>query len=401
MLGANFFTKNRKKLLEHIGDELIIVTANGLMQRSSDTVFPFRQESNFYYLTGITEPDAVLVLSQKEEFLILPKRSQTETIFGGAINCDEIANISGITTVCEYREGWERYKKMQKSRKKIYTLLPPPEKILYTDSFFSNPARRRLVRRLKRLSTDIIFEDIRYYLTQMRQIKQPEEIAAIKQAIEVTAEGLAQSIARIKSGISGHVLKAELDHTFAQYGADHAFAPIVISGPDTSVIHSTNLARIIQNDEPILYDIGAEVDLYGADIARTYPSTEWTKRQAELYRIVVKMRNDMMGFLKAGTSWKEYAQRADQLLGEELIRLGLIKENKRELVRPFFPHAIGHSLGLDVHDLCDYGTIQEGMVITVEPGIYIPEEGIGIRIEDDVLVTRHGVENLSVQVPLP
>ena len=402
MLDATFFSKNRKQLCQQLdSDGLVVVTANGLMQRNADCVYPFRQESNFYYLTGITEPDVVLVIDSrsKREFLILPKKTHAELIFGGSIKRDSVAKISGVSEILGYSEGWDEVKKLQQNRKKIYTLLSPPTKVIHTDSFFTNGNRRLLLQKLRRNNKNSDFHDLREPLTKLRQIKQPEEIKEIQKAINITGEAIVIAKEIIKRGASSFQLMAELDYCFAKAGLGHAFTPIISSGEETCVLHSQVSGRTIKAGEPVLFDIGAESNLYSADVSRTYFSSTPTKRQYAVYESVKAVQDYAFSILRDGVTWQDFAKKVEENMAEELIKLGLISEPTRENIRKYFSHGIGHSMGLDVHDVCDYQVISENMVITVEPGIYIPEESLGVRLEDDVLITKTGVKILSKQIP--
>jgi Xaa-Pro aminopeptidase len=398
-LSASFFVNNRKKLSKFVSGGLTIVAANGLLQRTGDSVYPFRQDSNFFYLTGLNDPDLLLVMHGSEEFLVLPKRSHVEDIFGGVIDCDEIAKKSGIKRIFDNKAGWDEIKRLQQSCKKINVLKAPPRRVLHTDSFSTNPNRRYLEERLKRCDSSTKLFDIRLKLASMRQIKQPEEIEVIKQAINITGQGLARAKHLIKTGVTGHELKAELDKNFSMVGVGHGFTPIVTSGLDTAVMHSLNYSKKLVNNEAVLFDVGAEVENYTADITRTYFNGPNTERFNDVYSAVSKVKKQTENILNTGVYWRDLAAQVDELMGEQLISLGLIKINKRSEVRRYFSHAIGHSLGLDAHDVCDYTVpIQQGMIVTIEPGIYIPEEGFGVRIEDDYLVTGKGLDNLSSDI---
>lgn len=401
MFESGFFTGNRVALRGKLPPgALILITANGLLQRSGDTTFPFRQDSNFYYLTGLGDlPDAVLVMAGDEEFLILPKRSKAEVIFGGAINCDDIASKSGIIRIYSYKEGWERYKKLLKSRKTVYTLGNAPSKVSGIDSFYTNPARKYLIQKIKRLADEITIEDLRSELMKLRMIKQPEEIEAIQWAIAITQKGFEAARKIIKPGAKECDIAAEFEYIFTKQQANHGYHPIIASGEHACVLHYTQNNDSLQSGAYVLIDVGAEYGGYSADITRTYPVGEMGERPYEIYGAVETVQRRAIKLLKAGLAWRDYAVGVDEIMGEELIRLGLIKQNTRTEIRKYFPHGISHSLGLDVHDVCDYDVLQENMVITVEPGIYIPEEGIGVRIEDDVLITKNGAVNLSGDIP--
>lgn len=400
MLSSSFFAGNRRNLSKAIKGGLVLLTASGLVQRTGDTVYPFRQDSNFFYLTGVKEPDMLLVIDGSSEFLVLPKKTEAEQIFGGNINCDEVAKISGIVKILEYQEGWSEIKKLQQRRKKVYTILPPIVKVTHTDSFFTNGNRKRLVQKLKRLLTTAEVTDIQRELIQLRQVKQAVEVDAIRQAIAITGEGITRARALVKPGVKSELLQAELGYAFAKHGVAHAFNPIISSGSDTCTLHIALSKRNVNAEEPVLFDVGAEHQLYSADISRTYFSSAPTRRQEAVFAAVMSVHSYAIDLLKPGLSWREYVLAVDEKMGEELIKLGLITINDRKHVRKYFSHAVSHSLGLDTHDPCDYGTeIKESMVITVEPGIYIKEEALGIRIEDDILITRNGAKNLSAHIP--
>ncbi len=400
---SEFFAGNRASLIDQLeGDGVVVITANGLMQRSGDSGYEFRQENNFFYLTGIEEPNIVLVIDVKngDEFLIVPQQTEVERFFGGAINCNKIAKKSGIMTICSHAEGWDRFNKLQQNRKKIYTIPSPPAQLVRQERLFTSPARRLLIQKLKRLSA-LPHKSLHEQLIKLRMIKQSAEIKAIQEAIDITRAGIDRVRAKMATGIYEYELEAELDYAFKRAGAQHGFLPpIMAAGKNTTILHyQANRAQLKESDL-LLMDIGAEVENYCADVSRTYKvSGLLTAREQAVYDAVMSVHHATIGVLKSGLGWKDLALHVDEMIGEELIKLGLISQNTRAEVRRYFPHAIGHSLGLDVHDVCDYKTLQDNMVVTVEPGIYIPEEGIGVRIEDDVLITKNGAVNLSADIP--
>lgn len=399
MLPTTFFVSNRRQLIQNITPEaLIVIAANSLLQRSGDTTFPFRQDSNFFYLTGIDEPDVVLVLHGDEEFLILPKRSEVETIFGGSIDKNVLAKLSGVKLVYTYQEGWARYKHLQRYKSEVYMLGRPPARVSGIDSFFTNPARQYLHQKLRRMNKDITIKDIRPQLSALRQRKQPPEIAAIEEAITLTHEGFRQVRQLLKAGVKEYELEAVFEAHFKKHQVKQGYQPIVASGAAACVLHYTKNNQTLGNKQLCLLDVGAEYHYYSADITRTY-GVNFTERQHQVVEAVKMAQQQIIALLKPGLEWKQYAQAAQKIVGEQLVKLGLINTISSEQVRPYFPHGVSHSLGLDVHDVCDYKTIDENMVITVEPGIYIPEEGIGVRIEDDVLITKTGAKNLSAHIP--
>lgn len=400
MLGSLFFKNNRKKLQQSLDeDALIVLTAQSLLQRSGDTTFPFRQDSTFFYFTGIEEPEVVVVLSKSTEFIILPKRSKIEESFGGTINRDEVAKVSGIQEVYGSSEGWEKYKKLQKGRNKVHTLSAAPTKITHLDKYFTNPARKHLLQKLKRLSPHIEVVDIRPQVVALRQVKQPEELNMIKEAIAITARGFEAVQKLQKPGVKEYEIAAEFDYVFRKHNTGHAYLPIIASGGNAAILHYNKNNTTLESGSLLLLDVGAEYQHYAADITRTYPIGPVSERQYALHQAVLRVHKATIGSLKSGDTWRAYFTQAEQYMGEELLALQLISANTREQVRRYFSHGISHNLGLDVHDVCDYKKLQENMVITVEPGIYIPEEGVGVRIEDDILITKEGAVNLSSHIP--
>lgn len=400
IFSSDFFSGNRDKLQAELDSNLIVLSANGLMQRSADTTFAFRQDSNFWYLTGVDEPDFVLVLNGTGTFLIAPKRDSHRDQWDGAINKKAMREISGIDEIVEHHDGWNQLDKLLKKYKKVHTIAPA-EVYLEHFGFYANPARGMLLSALqKHKKLEIV--DIRKQIARMRQIKQPAELAAIQRAIDLTARSLTRVQKKLAQYKNEREVVADLTHDFLHAGADgHAYTPIIASGRNAATIHYVKNNQPIDPAELLLLDVGAEVHGYSADITRTYAVAEPSRRQRDVHRAVMEVYTAAMNLLKPGVDMKSYEQQVDKLMARQLKKLGLLDdvEDKRKL-KKYYPHLTSHFLGLDTHDAADYQQpLEPGMVLTVEPGIYIPEENIGIRIEDDVLITKDGVKNLSESLP--
>ena len=403
MLTPQFFTNNRATLRSNVGSGVIAITSNGLQQRNNDSAFEFRQDSNFFYLTGLEEPNVVLIIDceSAEEFLILPKQTTVEIFFGGVNDRDEIAIKSGITTIYSHSDGWQRYIKLQQSRSTIYTIKPDPVQFTRQERMFTSPARRLFLEKLKRCTSKPIVYLYDEFIA-LRSIKQPQEIEMLKRAIAITKEGFVTIQAKMQPSMYEYEVEAELDYVYKKHNSRHGFAPpIIASGKNSTVLHYSKNTNVLKAGELVLMDVGAEVENYTADVSRTYViSGAMNSRQQAVYTAVKTVHNQSINLLRSGLLWKEYITEVERLMGEQLLSLKLITANTRDQIRHYFPHAVSHSLGLDTHDLCDYTKpMQENMVITVEPGIYIPEEGIGVRIEDDILITNNGAVNLSADIP--
>ncbi len=400
---SEFFAGNRARLRElFTGKAPIVLTANGQLQRGADSVFPFQQDATFWYLTGCEEPDVVLVLDKDKEYFIVPGRDDTRTTFDGAIDTAEIARISGIKTVLAGDSGWKQLANRLHKVKHVATLPAAPE-FIEQYGMYTNPARRRLIRKMKAENSNLELLDISQHLARMRMTKQPPEIAAIRQAITITLESLKETLSPAKRGKYAYeyAIEAELSRAFRLKGArGHAFDPIVASGERACVLHNVANNGPLAADELVLCDVGAEYQHYAADITRTVALGTPSKRQEAVFAAVHEVQAYAKSLLKPGVLLKEYEKQVELYMGEKLRELGLIKTIDHDSVRAYYPHATSHFMGLNVHDVGDYDRpLEPGLVLTVEPGIYIPAEGIGVRIEDDALITADGIEILSDALP--
>ena len=231
-------------------------------------------------------------------------------------------------------------------------------------------------------------------------IKQPEELNAIKAAIDLTT----QSFMLVHESISSYTYEYEVEaaytHAFKRAGRGHAYTPIVASGKNSCTLHYIANSGKISPESLLLLDVGAEVENYAADISRTYAVQAPTARQKSVFRAVKEVQEYAFSLLKPGVTLGEYESKIEAAMVEKLQELRVITKDETDEVRNYYPHASSHFLGLDVHDVGDYQCpLEPGMVLTVEPGIYLPEENIGIRIEDNVLVTPSGIDILSKKLP--
>lgn len=390
---------NRQRLRQlFTGTAPIVLTANGLLQRNSDVSYPFRQDSNFWYLTGVSDPDVILVIDKDKEYLILPEYDTSKEIFDGAINADELRKLSGIETIFRQEEGWKALGKRLKKSHHVATVTVPPA---YVDhyGFYTNPARATLLHKIKEHNEEIEALDLQPHLVKMRAIKQPAELAAIKDAIAITSKAIKK--AQRRKHKFEYQIEACITEAFrSSRGADHGWPPVIAAGKRACTIHHMENNGAIGAKDLIIVDVGAAVDNYNADITRSYTQGAPTKRQKQVYAAVKSVQEYAYELLKPGTILKEYEKTVAHYMGEKLRELGLIKIIETDEVRKYFPHATSHFLGLDVHDVGDYQQpLEAGMVLTVEPGIYIPKEGLGVRLEDDVLITPTGCKVLTDSLP--
>lgn len=393
---STFFIHNRRQLISALHGGVVVLSAYAQMQRGNDAAFGFEQEANFWWLTGVESPDWRLIIdgTRGKSWLVAPSISQSHQIFDGSLSPDDAIEISGVEAVLSGDEAQSMLRDLSKKHSVAYTLGDQP----YAEhlDFTLNPAPRMLRDSLERVFTAV--QDCRKELAQLRAIKQPEEIEAMKKAINLTAASYEMIKANVSSYKYEYEIEAEFSYLFRRQGArGHAYDPIVASGSNACTLHYVaNNARLSRR-ELILLDIGARVDGYAADITRTYAYGEPTKRQIAVHAAAQEAQQQIIALIQPHLSVEQYQREVDGIMSQALMSLDLMSgSDDIENYRKYFPHAISHGLGVDVHDSLGSPTLlQPGMVLTVEPGIYIPEESIGVRIEDDILVTETGHTNLS------
>lgn len=401
---SDFFAGNRQRLKEASGTgELIAVTANGLLQKSNvDSAHLFYQDADFWYLTGINEPDIILVMDGNDEYLIVPDRPAIREAFDGAVAYGPLAKRSGVRTVVDGKTGWERLARSLEKTGRVSTPAAPPA-YLERYGIYTNPARANLGARLKSHAGRLKLLDLQPDLARLRMIKQPQELKAMQAAIDITMETMKDVLktsSRKKYGYE-YEIEAELTRGFRRHGADgHSFEPIVAGGERACTLHNVANDNRLAANELVIVDVGAEVEHYAADITRTVSLRPPSKRQVEVHAAVLDVQRFALSLLKPGITFKDYEGQVRNYMGGKLRELGLIKTNSPKNVQKFYPHGTSHYIGLNVHDAGDHDRpLEPGVVVSCEPGIYIPKEGIGIRIEDDVLITKTGNKVLSSKLP--
>lgn len=405
LFDSSFFAGNRERLRQlFTGTAPMVITANGALQRAADEAFAFHQDRSFFYLTGLNEPDLVLVMDKGKEYLIVPPREAVVEQFDGVIDVAELSRISGIQTVVSEKEGWKQLSSRLKKVQHVATLGAAPAYIKYL-GLYTNPARAALQQRMKDINPNLELLDLRTHLSRMRMVKQPIEIEMIQRAVDITI-GTLKDISRPKQFAKyafEYEIEADLSRGFRRAGAQgHSFSPVVASGKRSCTMHHVLNDAALVAGEPLILDVGAQYNYYAADIARTYVigNTAPSRRFQQVHEAVIEVQDYAFSLLKPGVILREYEQQIEDFMGEKLRELGLLKTIDHDTVRFYFPHATSHFLGLDTHDGGDYEhPLEPGVVLVAEPGIYIPDEAIGVRIEDDLLITEDGVTRLSERLP--
>ena len=405
MIESNFFRGNRQTLRDELDlqkDDLVLIPSAVRMQFHSEQAAEFLQESNFFYLTGINEPDCLLMMSSKSEWLLIPKQDQFASLWEGQLTPEEAKKKSEIEHVIDVEEGWSLLGRYIPNRvKRVFLLQPEPT--IISGGIYTNPSQRDLLNRLQADFPLVSYVDVRPHLSEKRIIKQKPELTAIRRAVDVTLNTMNEVFKDLKSGRFEYELSAQLTYGFKKHGAQgDAYESIVAGGERACVIHYSKKDQTLQKNNFVLIDAGARFDNYAADISRTYlVEGKVSTRQQEILDAVDEVHTFALNYLKPGVRFDQYEEAVEAEMGRVLKNLKLINDVSRDSIRNYYPHATSHFLGLEVHDVGDRSAeFREGMVLTVEPGIYIPEESIGVRFEDNILITATGIENLSKELPL-
>lgn len=396
---ADFFTGNRASLIKKLKGGLIVVSAYTAQQRRDDMAFKFEQESNFWYLSGIEHADWRLIIdgTRSKSWLVAPDVDAVHQVFDGSLSVDEARKISGADEVIGHVAGERLLHDLAKKHSVVYTLGDPPYASHF--DFALNPAPRKLREELSRIFSSTV--ECGKELTELRAIKQPAEIIAIKKAVRLTCDSFDSVKAQFDTFRTEAEIEAEFSYRFRRAGSDgHAYDPIVAAGQNACTLHYVENSARLKKGQLVLIDIGARDAGYAADITRTYAFGDASDYAKQVHVGVVAAQKQISGLLGPGVSVIEYQRKVDKIMLTTLCELGLANDMSDETnLRKYMPHSVSHGLGVDVHDALGAPQMfQPGMVLTVEPGIYIPDKKIGVRIEDDILITEHGRQNLSARL---
>lgn len=400
-----FFIKNREKYVNNVEvNSLTVLFSGNVYQKSADSDFPFEVDKNFYYLTGINQANCKLVIAKGDKtvltYLFIDEYDELQAKWvGKSLSSDEAKEISGIDEVL-YNKDFD---------KTIHNLINPHRKsVVICDKIYLDLERRMGVdsvgkgmayaKQIKKLYPELHIHNAYHIIVKLRMIKEKEEVEIIKESIETTKNALNKVMKELKPGLYEYQIESVFDQGIKWENKTHAFESIVASGKNATILHYVDNDAKLNDGDCILFDLGARTEFYVSDISRTYPiNGKFTKRQREIYEAVLDVNKKCIEFLRPGLTWQEFNKYANDLLIGHLKKLGKIKEDK-ELIN-YYWHSIGHSIGLDTHDpVIATMPIEENMIVTVEPGLYLEDENFGVRIEDNILVTKEGPINLSKDI---
>ncbi len=395
-MNQDFFTQNREKLTQDLRGGVVVLCAYSSLQRSNDSAHKFTQEANFWYLCGIEDPDWTLIIDGSTQFswLVKPEVDEIHRIFDGGVSTEEALKISGVDRIIDSHEATVLLRQLAAKHSVVYSIDQHPHAEHF--NFSLNPAMSRNWAALQRVFNKV--QDCRKELAVLRAIKQPVEQQMIIKAVKVTVDAFRNIHTKMATYRNEYEIDADFSRDVRFAGSSGcAYDSIVASGKNACTLHYSLNSSKIANRQLVLMDMGAQHGGYAADITRTYAKGEPNKRQRAVHHAVEAAHLQIIGLIEPMLPVEQYQHSVDKIMKEALLSIGLAADE--EGLRRYFPHAISHGLGIDVHDsLGAPKYFNENMVLTVEPGIYIPEENIGVRIEDDILVTATGHKNLSASL---
>lgn len=413
-INSKLFIENRKQLAKHLlPNSVAVFNSNDIMPTNADGHMGFKQNSDLFYLSGIDQEDSTLLIATdskgnlSKEILFLKETNETIAIWEGhKYTSEEAFETSGIKTIF-----WNNH---------FHNVLH--DAVFYAEHIYLNTNEHlravievetrdaRFVKWCKEKYPLHTYKRLAPIMRTLRAVKSKYEIELIQHACNITAKGFERILKFIKPGVYEYEIEAELVHEFIRNRSNgFAYGPIIASGPNACVLHYVENNKVCKAGDVILLDVAAEYANYASDLTRCVPvSGKFTKRQAEVYNAVLRVLKAATKMLVVGNTIEAYHKEVGKLMEAELIGLGLLKSGdvrnqdpNRPLYKKYFMHGTSHFLGLDVHDVGDFKRkLEEGMVFTCEPGIYIPEEGLGIRLENDILVSKKGPVNLMENIPI-
>jgi Xaa-Pro aminopeptidase len=356
-------------------------------------LFGFRQEDNFYYLTGWAEPGAAILINSNPyaEILFLPEHNATQEKWTGPKLGPESPDAPKVT-------GFEKVASLDKMHDELLKILPQPRAVIYSDlgsngQTAASTGPVEWLRRSNSFPNYVSFRDVRQMMGKLRMIKDAGEVQLIERATNASAAGHHAALKAIHPGVSEREISALMQYEFGKGGCERpAYAPIVGSGFFSTVLHYSDDDKIMKDGDVVVMDVAGEYAMYASDITRTAPvNGKFTARQREIYNIVLGAQEAAIQAFQLGTSKLERGTGADSLFK---VAYDYINTHGKDLhgepLGKYFIHGLGHHVGLNVHDLNDPAALNKGMVFTLEPGIYIPEERLGVRIEDMFYIDQDG-----------
>jgi len=414
LVDRQLFEKNRQNFTKRLSaNSIAIFQSNDEFPRSGDQTHSFKQNADLFYLSGIDQEETILFLFPDcpnplyKEVLFLRQTNEHIAVWEGhKLTIQEAKNVSGIKSIYWLDEFWNILPAIISYAECIYLNTNENDryahKVPYRDI--------RFIEKIKNLYPLHNYKRAALIMRELRPVKSEIEINLTKKACEITRDAFVRILKFIKPGVAEYEIEAEIIHEFIrQRASGHAYNPIIASGKNANILHYNDNNQICKDGDVILFDFGAEYANYNADMSRSVPvSGRFTKRQKDVYNAVLRIMKEARKMLLPGTIWNDYHAEVGKIVEFELIALGLLdkqdiakQDPNAPLYKKYFMHGTSHHLGLDVHDFASrYKPFEAGNLLTCEPGIYIPKEGLGIRIENNILITKNGNIDLMDDIPV-
>lgn len=414
LIDNTLFTGNRNKFKNGMKpNSMAIFVSNDIMPTNADGAMGFRQNSDLFYLCGVDQEDTILVIfpdakdGKHKEILFVKETSELIAIWEGAkLNKQQATEVSGIEHIYWHQDFKKVMQPFFSQAEHIY-LNSNEHTRRYIET---ETAQDRFNKKIKAEYPMHKYERSAPIMHRIRAIKSTQEIDLIQKACDITEKGFRRLLKFVKPGVWEYEIEAELIHEFIRNRAGGwAYGPIIASGKNACVLHYVENNKQCKDGDLILLDVAAEYANYASDLTRCLPvNGKFTKRQKEVYNAVLHVHREAAKMLMPGMTFEKYNKAVGELMTEQLLKLGLLTSDQVKNQNPewpafkkYFMHGTSHFLGLDVHDVGFFTEpMQAGMVFTVEPGIYIPEEGLGIRIENNILITTSGQMDLMKNIPI-
>ena len=414
-LSKSFYQNTRKSFMAEMEpNSLAIFNSNDIYPISADSVMPFEQHRDLFYLSGIDQEESIIILfpdaidpKHKEIAFVKKTNSHIEVWEGPKLNKEKTYKLSGIKTVYWLEDFKDIFQELSTQCNKFYFNTNEH----YRQAVETETREDRFIKWCKNQYPAHNVAKSNPILQKLRSVKDDQEIIQIKKACDITEKAMRRVISFLKPDVWEYEIEAELVHEcIKNRSKGFAYQPIIASGFNANILHYTLNNKKCKSGELVLIDVAAEYGNYSADVTRTFPvSGVYTERQKKVYNAVLNVKNEATKLLVTGTLWKEYHKEVGKIMTSELIGIGLLDKSdiqnqdpENPAYKKYFMHGTSHHLGLNTHD---YGLLnlpmESQMVFTVEPGIYIPEEGFGIRLEDDVVIQNSSEPiNLSKNIPI-
>lgn len=415
-IDSSLFVSNRKRLVSELKpNSLALLNSSDNMPTTADGTMPFRQNSDLFYLTGINQEETILLLcpgfreESKREILFLREPNEhLEKWHGHKLTKAEATAMSGVRTVMWISEFEAMFHHLMVMSGSENVYLNTNEH--YRAEVVVQTRDARFIEWCQQRYPLHTYQRLAPIMAKLRVVKQPQEIKLLQRACDITEKAFRRVLKFVKPGVMEYEIEAEYTHEFVRNGSrGHAYTPIIASGKNNVILHYIDNDQKCNKGDLLLLDAAAEYANYNADLTRTIPvSGKFTRRQKDVYNAVLRVQRKAIKMMTAGMVYFDYHREVEKLMQNELLGLKLISKKDiqqqkpgQEAFRKYFYHGTGHMLGLDVHDLGNmHATMAVGSVWTVEPGIYIKEEGFGIRLENNVVIRKNGVDDLMKNIPV-